>query len=283
MRMCAIAAVLLGLMGLSVAASGQEFALQFNVTYMCPDGYTYVIHRCVPGPKGGGVCYFQLGQDSERYNTRTQVENLFRTCKLIGSPSAAAQAPSSDYTNDMPSVEQVKAAIKGADPNDTLVRQYAAFIGLNKHIFDIKVERTVSGPYTPSELRVRNAYDVAKNQIEQEYIKSHTPEEVKEFNRLWFRYTMDEDLYQTWNKLIGPQSRAAIKSTQDANAARRGAYYDKAMAQYKQDSAAQQAGNRQFAQMEASASGATGLSNDTPPSLRGAALSLAGATPVAWE
>src|SRR6266568_1585168 len=262
MRMCAIAAVLLGLMGLSVAASGQEFALQFNVTYMCPDGYTYVIHRCVPGPKGGGVCYFQLGQDSERYNTRTQVENLFRTCKLIGSPSAAAQAKSADYTDDMPSVYQVNAAIKGSDPSDTLVRQYAAFIGLNKHIFDIKVERTVSGSYTPSELRVRNAYDLAKNQIEQEYAKSHTPEQMAGFNRLWFRYTMDEDLYRTWNKLIGPQSRAAIKSTQDANAARRGAYYDKAMAQYKQDSAAQQAGNRQFAQMEASASGATGLSND---------------------
>jgi hypothetical protein len=90
MRMYAVAAVLLGLIGLSVAASGQEFALQFNVTYKCPDGYTYVIHKCVPGPKGGGVCYFQLGQDSERYNTRTQVENLFRTCKVIGSPSSPA-------------------------------------------------------------------------------------------------------------------------------------------------------------------------------------------------
>jgi hypothetical protein len=175
---------------------------------------------------------------------------------------ALAQAKSADYTDDMPSADRVRAEIKGSDPGDTLVRQYAAFIGLNKHIFDIKFERTINGPYTPGEQRVRNSYDLAKNEIEQEYAKSHTPEEVKEFGRLWFRYTMDEDLYQTWNKLIGPQSRAAIKSTQDANAARRGAYYDKAMAQYKQDSAAQQAGNRQFAQMEASASGATGLSND---------------------
>jgi hypothetical protein len=262
MKMYAIAAVILALTESSVALRAQQDVLQFNVTYKCPDGYNYVVHRCEPGPKGGGVCYFQLGQDSERYNTRTQVENLIRTCKLIGSPPAGAQAKSADYTDDMPSVDQVKAAIKGSDPSDTLVRQYAAFIGLNKHIFDIKVERTVSGPYTPSELRVRNAYDLAKNQLEQEYAKSHTPEQMAGFNRLWFRYTMDEDLYRTWNKLIGPQSRAAIKSTQDANAARRGAYYDKAMAQYKQDSAAQQAGNRQFAQMEASAPGATGLSND---------------------
>ena len=175
---------------------------------------------------------------------------------------ALTQAKSADYTDDMPSVDRVKAAIKGSDAGDTLVRQYAAFIGLNKHIFDIKFERTIDGPYTAGELRVRNAYDLAKNQIEQEYAKSHTPEQVAEFNRLWFRYTMDENLYQTWNKLIGPQSRAAIKSTQDANAARGKAYYDNAMAQYKQDSAAQQAGNRQFAQMEASVSGATQLSND---------------------
>jgi hypothetical protein len=79
-----------------------------------------------------------------------------------------AQAKSADYTDDMPSVDQVRAAIKGSDANDTLVRQYAAFIGLNKHIFDIKAERTVNGPYTPSEQRVRNTYDAAKTEIEHE-------------------------------------------------------------------------------------------------------------------
>ena len=261
MKMYAIAAMLLALMELGVAAGAQQDALRFNVPYKCPDGSTYVIHKCEMGPKFE-VCYLQRDQDSEAYNNRKRVEEEFLNCKVIGSPVPTAPAKSADYTDDMPSVDQVKAAIKGSDPGDTLVRQYAAFIGLNKHIFDIKVERTVSGSYTPSELRVRNAYDLAKNQIEQEYAKSHTPEQMAGFNRLWFRYTMDEDLYQTWNKLIGPKSRAAIKRTQDANSARGKAYYDNAMAQYKQDSAAQQAGNRQFAQMEASASGATPLSND---------------------
>src|SRR6266702_7544537 len=227
MRMYATAA-LLALMELIVTAIAQQNPLQFNVPYKCPDGSTYVIHKCEMGPKFE-VCYLQRDQDSEAYNNRKRVEEEFLNCKVIGSPVPTAPAKSADYTDDMPSVDQVKAAIKGSDPGDTLVRQYAAFIGLNKHIFDIKVERTVSGSYTPSELRVRNAYDLAKNQIEQEYAKSHTPEQMAGFNRLWFRYTMDEDLYQTWNKLIGPKSRAAIKSTQDANSARGKAYYDNAM------------------------------------------------------
>src|SRR2546430_7651330 len=85
---------------------------------------------------------------------------------------------------------------------------------------------------------------------------------MAEFNRLWFRYTMDEDLYRTWNKLIGPQARAAVKDMHDAGSARLRRNYGKAMAQYKQDSAAQQEGTRQFAQMERSVSGANGLSND---------------------
>src|SRR4029434_9078864 len=44
-------------------------------------------------------------------------------CLLCSSVLVLAQTPSSDYTNDLPSVERVKAEIKGSDPTDTLARQ----------------------------------------------------------------------------------------------------------------------------------------------------------------
>jgi hypothetical protein len=41
--------------------------------------------------------------------------------------SVLAQAINPNYTNDLPSVERVKAEIKGSDPTDTLARQVAVF------------------------------------------------------------------------------------------------------------------------------------------------------------
>src|SRR3989442_5232109 len=42
-------------------------SLQFNVPYACPDGSTYVVHKCEKGPKFE-FCYYQRDQNSERYN-----------------------------------------------------------------------------------------------------------------------------------------------------------------------------------------------------------------------
>jgi hypothetical protein len=67
----------------------QQSVLQFNVPYKCPDGSTYVIHKCEKGPKFE-ACFYQRDQDSERYNVRSQVENQFRTCTVIGKPSPAS-------------------------------------------------------------------------------------------------------------------------------------------------------------------------------------------------
>jgi hypothetical protein len=72
--------------------------------------------------------------------------------------SALAQATNPDYTNDLPSVERVKAEIKGSDPTDTLARQVAVFTYLQSYIERIKYNRTVTGPYTPGEARARAAY-----------------------------------------------------------------------------------------------------------------------------
>ncbi|HMG85521.1 MAG TPA: hypothetical protein VK574_07245 [Terracidiphilus sp.] len=82
---------LLMILGFPQLMLSQQSVLQFNVPYQCPDGATYVIHKCEKGPKFE-ACFYQRNQDSERYNTRSQVENQFRTCTVIGKPSPASPA-----------------------------------------------------------------------------------------------------------------------------------------------------------------------------------------------
>lgn len=93
MRMYAIVTVLPGLMGLTAACSGQQNPLRFNVPYKCPDGSTYVIHKCEMGPKFE-ACFFQRDQDDEVYNNRKRVEEEFANCKVVSSTSSAV-APAS--------------------------------------------------------------------------------------------------------------------------------------------------------------------------------------------
>ena len=78
--------------------------LQFNVPYTCNDGVTYVVHKCLTGPKGE-MCYYQAEGQSERYNTRAAVVyQMTKMCKLKGSPSAPATTaqPSSELQLDTP-------------------------------------------------------------------------------------------------------------------------------------------------------------------------------------
>ena len=131
-----------------------------------------------------------------------------------------AQAASSDYTVDLPSVDRVKAEIKGSDPTDTLARQVAVFTYLSAYIQRIKYNRTVTGPYTAGETRVMTAYAQAAYQISQDYAKSHTAAEAKAFEQLHGRYEMDSAFYDDWSKrLIGKQSAAAYKGAEAGLAA----------------------------------------------------------------
>jgi hypothetical protein len=167
-----------------------------------------------------------------------------------------AQAPSADYTNDLPTVERVKAEIKGSDPTDTLARQVAVFTYLQSYIERIKYNRTVRGDYTPGEARARSAYALAAYNMSQEYAKSHTPAEAAAFERLHGQYEMNSAFYSDWTKrLIGPQTAAAYKGAEADLAATQKKHYDQEMADYKRDSAAQQAADKQIF-------GAQGLSND---------------------
>lgn len=75
-------------------------SLQFNIPYLCPDGSTYVVHKCEKGPKFE-FCYYQRDQNSERYNVRSQVANQMATCKVNGpsSTSPASAQASGDLQN----------------------------------------------------------------------------------------------------------------------------------------------------------------------------------------
>jgi hypothetical protein len=79
-------------------------ALQFNVPYVCNDGATYVVHKCVTGPKGE-MCYYQAEGESERYNKREAVVyQMTKMCKVKGtsSPAAPAAQSSSDLQLNTP-------------------------------------------------------------------------------------------------------------------------------------------------------------------------------------
>ncbi len=153
-----------------------------------------------------------------------------------------AQAAGSDYTVDLPSVDRVKAEIKGSDPTDTLARQVAVFTYLYTYVERIKLNRDYRGPYTPGETRVMTAYRLAGYQISQDYAKSHSPDEAKAFERLHGQYEMNSDFYNDWSKrLIGKQSAAAYKGAEAGLAAGQRAHVAQEQQQYQKDVAAQQA------------------------------------------
>jgi hypothetical protein len=137
---------------------------------------------------------------------------------FIASGRVSAQA--GDYTADLPTVDRVKAEIKGSDPTDTLARQGAVLDYLQHYVERIKYNRDVRGPYTPGELKAVTAYAQAAYQLNQDYIKSHTADEAKAFDTLEFRYELDSAFYKDWSsRLIGPQSSAAYSNAQAGLAA----------------------------------------------------------------
>lgn len=137
---------------------------------------------------------------------------------LLCALSATAQTTNPAYLADMPSADRVKAQIQGADPGDTAARQVAVFGYLQQYVQRMKYNRTVRGPYTPDEQRVLAAYTTAAYQIQQDYNKTHTPEEARKFDSIQYNYMLNHG--DEWaRKLIGPQSAAAYQSTlHDMNA-----------------------------------------------------------------
>ena len=131
-----------------------------------------------------------------------------------------------DYTAALPSVEKVKAQIKGTDPTDTLARQVAVFEYLQAYIQRIKFTRDYRGPYSPGELKLLTDYAKAQYDLSQGYSKSHTPEEVTAFNHLEGKYSINNAL--GWIKqLEGKEAADTYKGTEAELAASSKRFHDK--------------------------------------------------------
>jgi hypothetical protein len=165
-----------------------------------------------------------------------------------------AQTPNNlTYTNDYPSVERVKAEIKGSDPTDTLARQVGVLTYLSTQIQRIKLNRDYRGPFTPDETRLMTAYTAAAYQMTQDYNKTHTSAEAQAFDRLQFNYSIDGAFRKDWTaRLIGPQGQNAYKSAQADLAATQQRHYNQEMQTY----------NDAQKQQQATATNPAGLSND---------------------
>src|SRR5216683_500659 len=178
---------------------------------------------------------------------------LFAALLCLSCSSVLAQTASPDYTSDLPSVERVKAEIKGSDPTDTLARQVAVFTYLQAYVQRIKYNRSYGGPFTPGEQRVIAAYSLAAYQMSQDYAKTHTPAEATAFERLHGQYEMNSDFYKDWSKrLIGKQSAAAYHGAERELGARQQAHVD----------SIKRANEEALAQSQAHSTNAQGLSND---------------------
>ncbi len=253
--------VLLGVLASVSVNAQQPSPLQLNVPYHCGNDMIVVVKHCEKR-NGTETCSLVKGAPNgplgnEISMPKAQAAALGMMCSTqSGAPAARAQTAIADYTNDLPSVERVKAEIKGSDATDTLARQVAVFTYLVSYIDRIKYNRTVRGDFTPGEQKMMGAYRLAAYQTSQDYAKTHAPAEAAAFERLHGQYEMNDVFYKDWSKrLIGPQSAAAYKGAEAGLAASGERRYQQAMADYKRDSAAQQAADKQIF-------GTQGLSND---------------------
>jgi hypothetical protein len=197
-------------------------------------------------------------------------------CILSGSAFVLAQTASADYTNDLPSVERVKAEIKGSDPTDTLARQVAIFTYLQSYIGRIKTNRTVRGDYTPGEKKMLALYAMAAYQMSQDYAKAHTPAEAAAFERLHGNYEMDGAFYQDWSKrLIGPQTAAAYSGA-EAGLAAAGERFQQAITDNKPNSAAPPATGKQILGTQAMSNDPTAVAARRCLELGGSAVACMG-------
>ena len=105
--------------------------------------------------------------------------NLLLPVLICGVAFAQAPPASADYTAALPSVEKVKAQLKGTDATDTVARQVAVFTYLQTYISRIKDARKYGGPFTPGEQKLMGDYSLAAYQFSQEFSKTHSRKRSK--------------------------------------------------------------------------------------------------------
>jgi len=170
-----------------------------------------------------------------RARLRRRLKALFPILGILCGVSLA-QAPSApgDYTAALPSVEKVKAQLKGTDATDTIARQVAIFTYLQVYISRIKDTRKYNGPFTPGEQKLMGDYALAAYQLSQEFSKTHSPEEVKAIQQLEGRYEINNAL--DWIKqLEGQQAADTYRGTEAALAESQKRHEERLQQQMKKD------------------------------------------------
>jgi hypothetical protein len=147
---------------------------------------------------------------------------------------ASAALAQRDYTQDLPSVERVKAEIKGSDPVDTVARHVAIFTYLQTYIQRIRDAREYNGPYTPGEQKLRGDYSLAAYQLSQDFTKTHSPAEVTAFRQKEGQYEINNAL-QWIRQLQGGQAADTYKGAESSLAQSYKQHEDQLQQQMKQD------------------------------------------------
>jgi hypothetical protein len=153
---------------------------------------------------------------------------------LCGVVLAQTPPASGDYTAALPSVEKVKAQLKGTDDIDTTARQVAVFTYLQTYITRIRDARKYGGPFTPGEQKLMGDYAQAAYQLSQDFTKTHSPEQVKAFQQLEGKYEVMNAL--SWIKqLEGQQAADTYRGTEASLAQSYQQHEDQLQKQMKKD------------------------------------------------
>ena len=146
-----------------------------------------------------------------------------------------------NYTDDMPSVDKVKATIQGSDPIDTAARQVAVFDELVSYIDRVHTNRDVRSPMLPAEGKLWGDYRGASYQITQDFTKSRPAADAQRFSQLEGHYSFDDTFMNAWPKqLIGGQASAALNNANAGLSASAKRMYDQQMQDLQQAQQAQQ-------------------------------------------
>ena len=169
---------------------------------------------------------------------------LVSTCTVFAPIRATAQRgmpTGANYTDDMPSVEKVKATIQGSDPIDTAARQVAVFDELVSYIDRVHTNRDVRSPMLPAEGKLWGDYRGASAQIAQDFTKGRPAADAQRFSQLEGHYSFDSDFMNAWPKqLIQGQANAAVQNANAGLAASSKRMYDQQMQDLKTAQQAQQ-------------------------------------------
>ncbi|MEK6408720.1 MAG: hypothetical protein AABN34_17495 [Acidobacteriota bacterium] len=133
-------------------------------------------------------------------------------------PTTRAQATNPPYPSQFPSVERVKAEIKGTDPMDTAARQMGAFWQLQQVIKELSGLRWTRNELTPDEKRLLGGYSGGYQSAGQPY--ASYPDKPKWYKMHAFYETDEAFLDSLFERFLSPALRTQYLNTESQTRAR---------------------------------------------------------------